>query len=82
MALLTGIDLSFFKDEGFKKWTVFIVGEAGIILWVFKGLMPIGDGLEYLIALVLGYTGINLGGRLLAGVQAGRSTTSTPELKP
>ena len=36
MALMTGVDLSFFKDDGFKKWGVILGAELGIIIWTMK----------------------------------------------
>ena len=80
MALLTGIDLSFFKDDGFKKWGAVIVAEVGIIVWVTKELMPVAQGLERLITILGGYVGINLGARALAGIQAAKDSKPNVEV--
>ena len=80
MALLTGIDLSFFKDDGFKKWGAVIVAEVGIIVWVTKELMPVAQGLEWLITILGGYVGINLGARALAGIQAAKDSKPNVEV--
>ena len=80
MALLTGIDLSFFKDDGFKKWGAVIVAEVGIIVWVTKELMPVAQGLEWLITILGGYVGINLRARALAGIQAAKDSKPNVEV--
>ena len=82
MALLTGIDLSFFRDDGFKKWGAVIVGEIGIILWTLKGLMPVSDGLTWLMTILGGYLGINLGARALAGIQAAKDAKTNGGTTP
>jgi hypothetical protein len=83
MALLTGIDLSFFRDDGFKKWGAVIIAEIGIIIWVAKELMPVAQGLEWLITILGAYVGINLGARALVGIQAAKESklNATVEVK-
>lgn len=72
MALMTGIDLSFFKDEGFKKFVVILLYMVGVIVFTARQLIPVGTGMEQLGIAAGAYVVINLGGRMAAAVQAGR----------
>ena len=77
MALLTGIDLGFFKDEGFKKFIVILMYMAGIIVFGVKGLIEPATAMEQLGLAAGAYVVINLGSRALAGVQAARDKLPT-----
>jgi hypothetical protein len=63
MALLAdikGVDLSFLKDDGWRKYSAFMLGMVGIILWVCLGFMPVGEGVGWLLTLIGALTGLNL----------------------
>lgn len=79
MALLTGIDLGFFKDDGFKKFVVILAYMQGIIIFTAKGLISSATGMEQLGIAAGAYVVINLGSRALAGVQSVRNANKTTE---
>lgn len=81
MALLTGIDLSFFKDDGFKKFVVILAYMEGIIIFGVKGLITPAVAMEQLGIAAGAYVVINLGSRTLAGIQAARETKADAEAK-
>lgn len=60
MALLTGVDFGFLKDDGFRKFSTLLVGEIGVIIWTAMGLMPVAEGLAYLGGGIAAYWGYNI----------------------
>lgn len=57
---IKGIDLSFVKDDGFRKFIVVLAFMVFVGLFTLKGLMPVYEGLEIIGAAALAYTGYNI----------------------
>lgn len=82
MALISGLDLGFVKDEGFRKFTVVVILMAGLILFAAKGLMPTGECVNYLFEIVLVYAGYNVGTKWLSQIKKNGQEKPVEEVKP